>query len=94
MGRVVFPDGCGSTIESFSFTDRRCKEGAKEGGFSWGSNGGWISDVEDFVFAYLVFFICVFVCIRGFGSRILIIRSASAGSYITKCEWCDDRVFI
>ena len=26
--------------------------------------------MEEFVFAFIVFFICVFVCIGGFGSRI------------------------
>ena len=79
IGRDVFPGGCGSTMENLSFTNWRRKEGAKEGGFSRGSSGGWISVLEDFVFAFLVFFICVFVCIGGFGSRISIIRSASAG---------------
>jgi len=50
--------------------------------------------VEEFVFAFLVFFICVFVVYRGIWvTDFECIRSASAGSLIN-CEWCDDLVFI
>ena len=36
----------------------------KEGGFSRGSSGGWISDLEDVVFAFLVF-LFVYLCVSG-----------------------------
>ena len=50
--------------------------------------------MEEFVFAFLVFFICVFVVYRGIWvTDFECIRSASAGSLIN-CEWCDDLVFI
>ena len=51
--------------------------------------------MEEFVFAFLVFFICVFVVFRGIWvTDFECIRSASAGIYLIKCEFCDDLVFI
>ena len=50
--------------------------------------------MEEFVFAFIVFFICVFVYRGIWVTDFECIRSASAGIYIIKCELCDDLVFI